>query len=51
MLRLALELGFFTFATWALYDLGFGQVTATFGTAVVLPLPSSYDRIWWLVKQ
>lgn len=51
MLRLALELGFFAFATWALYDLRFVKLTALFGTAVVLHSLLSYDRIEWLVGQ
>ncbi len=51
VLRLALEVGFFAFATWALYDLRFARLTVTFGTAVVLHYLLSYDRIWWLVGQ
>lgn len=51
MLRLALELGYFAFATWALYDLKLAKLTAIFGTAVVLRYLLSYDRIRWLVGQ
>ena len=51
MLRLVLELGFFTFATWALYDLRFSRVAAIFGTAVVFHYLLSYDQIRWLVGQ
>jgi hypothetical protein len=51
LLRLALELGFFACATWALYDLGFRTLAAIFGGAVVLHYLLSYDRIRWLVEQ
>jgi len=51
VLRLALEVGFFAFAAWALYDLRFARLTVTFGTAVVLHYLLSYDRIRWLVGQ
>jgi hypothetical protein len=51
LLRLALELSFFGCATLALYDLGFGKLTATLGTAVVIHYLLSYDRIRWLVGQ
>jgi hypothetical protein len=51
MLRLALEVGFFSFATWALYDLRFARLPAVFGTVVVLHYLLSYDRIRWLVGQ
>jgi hypothetical protein len=50
-IRLALELGFFGGATLALYDLGFGKLTATFGAAVAIHYLLSYDRIQWLVGQ
>jgi hypothetical protein len=50
VLRLALELGFFGSATLALYDLGFGKLTAALGTAVVIHYLLSYDRIRWLVS-
>ena len=50
-LRLALEVGFFAFAAWALYDLRFARTTVVFGTAVVLHYLLSYDRIRWLVGQ
>lgn len=51
VLRLALELGFFGSAAWALYDMGFATLTAIFGMAVALHYLLSYDRLTWLVRQ
>ena len=51
LLRLALEMGFFGVAAWALYHMGFGTLTAIFGSAVVLHYLLSYDRLTWLVRQ
>jgi hypothetical protein len=51
MLRLALECGFFAFATWALSDLKFGRLTVIFGAAVVVHYALSYDRIRWIIEQ
>lgn len=51
LLRLALEIGFFGVAAWALYDMGLGTLTAIFGSAVVLHYLLSYDRLTWLVRQ
>ncbi|MEP7310287.1 MAG: YrdB family protein [Acidobacteriota bacterium] len=50
-IRLALECGFFAYATWALADLGFTRLAAIFGTCAVLHYLLSYDRIAWLVRQ
>ena len=44
-------MGFFGVAAWALYDMGFGMLTAIFGSAVVLHYLLSYDRLTWLVRQ
>ncbi len=51
VLRLALELGYFAFATYALYDRKLAILAAIFGTAVVLHYLLSYDRIRWLIGQ
>jgi hypothetical protein len=51
VLRLALECGFFGFATWALDDLGFARLAAIFGTSALLHYLLSYDRIGWLIRQ
>jgi hypothetical protein len=50
-LRLAVELAFFTFATWALYDLGFTKLSWALGVIVALHYITSYDRILWLITQ
>jgi hypothetical protein len=49
ILRLALELTYFSFATWALYDLGAITLSWIFGVVVVLHYVSGYDRIQWLL--
>jgi hypothetical protein len=49
IVRLALECGFFAFASWALFDLRFARLAEIFGAAVTLHYALSYDRIRWLV--
>jgi uncharacterized protein DUF2568 len=51
MLRLALELAIFAFATWALYDIGVIKLSWTLGIVVTIHYLASYDRILWLIKQ
>jgi hypothetical protein len=51
IVRLALEWGFFAFAIWALYHLGFTRLAALFGAVTLLHYVLSYDRIWWLLRQ
>ena len=51
MLRLALELAVFAFATWALYDIGATKLSWTLGIVVTIHYLASYDRILWLIKQ
>jgi hypothetical protein len=51
ILRLALELGFFASAAWALYDLGLSRLAAMFGTVVVLHYLVAFDRVRWLMAQ
>ena len=51
ILRLGIELAFFIFATWALYDLGFTRLSWTLGIIVALHYITSYDRILWLITQ
>jgi hypothetical protein len=50
-LRLLIELGFFAFAIWALYNLGLTRFAALFAVAVVLHYLLSYDRIRWLLSR
>ena len=50
-LRLILELGIFSSAAWALYDLGFHFTALLFTIICLLHYIASYDRILWLLKQ
>jgi len=49
IVRLAIELAFFTCATWALQDMGFTRLSLSFGIIVALHYIISYDRIIWLI--
>lgn len=51
ILRLALELAFFVFAVWVLYQVGATELSWTLGIAVIIHYLASYDRILWLIKQ
>lgn len=51
ILRLALELAIFAFATWALYDAGSSLLALILAVIVVGHYALSYDRIAWLLKQ
>jgi hypothetical protein len=51
VVRLALELGLFAFATWALYDAGYMRLSLIFGAVVLIHYAISYDRIVWLIRQ
>jgi hypothetical protein len=51
MLRLALELAFFAFATWALFDLGRERLGWIMGIITALHYLASYDRILWLMTK
>jgi hypothetical protein len=51
VLRLALELGIFVFAAWALHDVGFARASWMLGIMVAVHYLVSYDRIMWLVGQ
>jgi hypothetical protein len=51
VLRLILELGFFAFAAWGIYDLGYVGLSAVFGIIVAVHYLVSYDRVRWLLKQ
>lgn len=51
LLRLALELAFFAFAAWALYNLGNALFSAILAALVTLHYILSYDRIAWLIRQ
>jgi hypothetical protein len=51
LVRLLLELGFFAFAAWALYDLGFIKACIALGAASFIHYIISYDRILWLLSR
>jgi len=50
-MRLLLELIFFSFAVWCLYDLGFSRLGSFFGLLVALHYIISADRVKWLIKK
>jgi hypothetical protein len=50
IVRLLIELGFFSFATWALFTLN-TTYSWIFGTVTLLHYILSYDRITWLLKR
>jgi uncharacterized protein DUF2568 len=50
ILRLILELGLFTLATWALHDLGYPQLSWIMAIIVTLHYIVSYDRTWVMLK-
>lgn len=51
VLRLAIEIGFFAFAVWALFDLGSTVLGAIFAALVVVHYALSWDRIAWLLRR
>lgn len=51
IIRLAIELAIFAFATWALHDLGTTKLSLIFGIIVTIHYIISYDRIVWLVMR
>lgn len=51
VLRLGIELAFFSVACWALYDLDAGALAWTLGIVTAAHYALSYDRILWLVSQ
>jgi hypothetical protein len=48
---LAIELGFFSFAAWALYAIGALQLSGLLSVAVVVHYVASYDRVRWLMAR
>ena len=51
VLRLLLEIGFFSLAVFLLIDSGKEQLGWIFAGAVLIHYLISYDRIFWLIKQ
>jgi hypothetical protein len=50
-IRLLLELGLFAAAAWMLFDLGYSKPAWIFCVALLLHYVSSFDRVFWLLKQ
>jgi len=50
IIRLAIEISVFSFATWSLYDMGLIKLSLAHGIIVVLHYIISYDRIKWLMS-
>ena len=51
IIRLAIEIGVFSFATWSLYDMDLNKLSLAFGNIVLLHYIISYDRIIWLISK
>lgn len=51
ILRLVIELAFFSFATWALFTIGAVRLSALLGVVVLLHYVASYDRLQWLLAR
>jgi hypothetical protein len=51
VVRLVLELAFFAFATWALYNAGATQLSWLLGGVTLVHYVLSYDRLWWLIRR
>jgi hypothetical protein len=51
IVRLLLELAFFTAATWALFASGLATLAWIYGGIVLVHYAVSYDRILWLVRR
>ena len=51
VLRLLLELLFFSFAVWCFYDLGLSGLAIVFVLMILLHYTLSGDRIRWMIKK
>jgi len=49
--RLLIELGFFAFASWAVFTMGYSKPGLVFLAVVVLHYVASYDRVMWLLSK
>lgn len=50
VVRLLLELAFFAFAVWTLFDSTRTATALAFGAAVLIHYAASYDRVAWLLR-
>jgi hypothetical protein len=48
--RLGIEVGVFAIAAWALYDLGYTNISLIFVIAVIVHYIASHERIVWLLR-
>ena len=51
VLRLALELMFFSVAAWTLYNAGAVKASWIFALVALVHYTLSYDRVYWLMNQ
>ncbi len=51
VVRLMIELGIFSIAAWALYDIGHTKLSLILALAVVIHYIVSYERIMWLLSR
>ena len=51
ILRIMLELIFFSFATWTIYSAEATTLSWIFGIVIISHYSLSYDRLRWLIKQ
>lgn len=51
ILRLIIELSFFGFGIWSLYDVGYLWASLLVAVIVIIHYGISYDRITWLLSQ
>jgi hypothetical protein len=49
IVRLGIEFLFFSFASWALYNMESIRLSMVFGIVVLAHYLISYDRIYWLL--
>lgn len=50
VVRLLMEVAFFSFAVWGLYQAGAASTAWILGGIVLVHYLISYDRIWWLLQ-
>lgn len=51
LIRLLIELSFFSFAIWALVDMGWEKTSIIIGIVVLAHYIISYDRVLWLLTK
>jgi len=51
IVRLLIELAYFAFGAWALYDIGLTGWGITLGAIVLIHYIASFDRIKWLLSR